>query len=147
MKYKDLLESWQAGGDLAPVTRFLGVRPLSIGEGTVRLAMSTTDSHLNPFGTVHGGLIAAFADIALGCAMATRLLDDEVFATAQQNITFLQPVRECQLECTASIVQRTRVTGYVECQIFDASAQPVAHASCVCIIRKHSPADIAAGVR
>ena len=104
MKYKELLESWQAGGDLAPVTRFLGVRPLSIGEGRVRLAMSTTDAHLNPFGTVHGGLIAAFADVALGCAMATRLLDEELFATAQQNITFLQPVRECQLEGTASVV-------------------------------------------
>lgn len=138
MKYKELLDSWQMGGDLAPVTRFLGVRPLSIGDGTVRLAMTTTGSHLNPFGTVHGGMIAAFADVALGCAMATRLLDNEVFATVQQHITFLQPVRECQLECTASVVQKTRVTGYVECQVLDAGAQPVAHASCVCIIRHRS---------
>ena len=45
-------------------------------DGTARLAFEATDEHLNPAGTVHGGVLATLVDTAMGTAVRTATGDE-----------------------------------------------------------------------
>jgi acyl-coenzyme A thioesterase PaaI-like protein len=53
-RLSQFVEKWLAGDlELAPITQFLGVRPVSLGEGEARIEL-TAGKHLhNAMGTVH----------------------------------------------------------------------------------------------
>lgn len=55
-----------AGAD--GLAKALGIEFVAGGPGTVTLAMTVTDDHLNFFGKGHGGAIFALADAAFGLA-------------------------------------------------------------------------------
>jgi acyl-coenzyme A thioesterase PaaI-like protein len=51
----------------------LGMRPTSMGDGRARFELQVADKHLNPKGTLHGGVIDSLADTAMGTALFTQL--------------------------------------------------------------------------
>jgi len=48
---------------------WLGLRQVSAGEGAAVVDMTTTDDMANSAGFVHGGMISALADSAMGRAV------------------------------------------------------------------------------
>ena len=69
-----LLKAWQQGQALlAPVATLLKIEPLEFSEEFARIGIPVGATYHNPFGTVHGGLLCAFADVAMGIALATVL--------------------------------------------------------------------------
>jgi acyl-CoA thioesterase len=50
------------------VGRYLGAELLTLGPGFATVVMEVQSTHLNAYGTVHGGVIFALADIAFGLA-------------------------------------------------------------------------------
>lgn len=136
-RHRALLEAWARGeSELAPVTRLLGITALEIGDGFARLAMPAGPAHHNAFATVHGGLLCALADVAMGCALATLLEDHEGFTTLEQHMDHLRAVRESRLVAEARVVRRGRAAGHVECEVRDADGRPLARASCACLISR-----------
>lgn len=70
---------------------------------------------LQMLGVVHGGLIAALVDDAIGEAMnATLDLSEEIALTSQLQITYLSACRDGRLTVEARILNRGRTTGYGE---------------------------------
>ena len=59
----------------------LGMRPTSMGDGRARFELDVAPSHLNPNGTLHGGVIYSLADSAMGAALFSQLdgLEAKVF--------------------------------------------------------------------
>ena len=51
----------------------LGMRPTSMGDGRARFELDVAPNHLNPNGTVHGGVIYSLADSAMGTALFSQL--------------------------------------------------------------------------
>jgi uncharacterized protein (TIGR00369 family) len=136
-RHRQRLEAWARGAaELAPVTHLLGIVPVEIGDGFARLAMPAGPAHHNAFASVHGGLLVALADVAMGCALATLLEDDEVFTTLEQHMDHMRPVRESRLSAAARVLRRGRGAGHVECEITDAEGRPLARASCACLITR-----------
>jgi uncharacterized protein (TIGR00369 family) len=134
-RHQRRLQAWMRGeAELAPVTALLGIAPLEIGGGVTRVAMAIREAHLNAFGTVHGGLLCALADVAMGAALATVLEDDEGFATLEQHMDHLRPARESQLVATARVMHRGGSAGHLHCDIEEGEGQVIARASCVCLI-------------
>lgn len=88
-------EKWLAGDlELAPITKFLGVRPLSLGKGESRIEMTTGDHLHNAMGTVHGGILCDLVGVAMGAALAT-LTDQRVsFTTLELQMSYFLPVVE-----------------------------------------------------
>ena len=84
-------------------------------------------------GTVHGGILCDLADAAMGFAYAGTLEEDETFTTLELKINFLRPVWQTRLSATASVVQRGRTIGLVECDVSDAGGRLVARASSTCM--------------
>ena len=59
--------------------------------------------HLNPAGTVHGGVLATLVDTAMGQAARSRTDDGEVPATSQLTIAYLTAAGEGPMTVTAQV--------------------------------------------
>ncbi len=81
----------------------LGVRAQEAEDGRSRLELDATDLHLNPAGTVHGGVLATLVDTAMGQAVRSRTGEDDVPATSQLTVTYLRPGKPGTLQVTAEV--------------------------------------------
>jgi uncharacterized protein (TIGR00369 family) len=72
-------------------------------DGSARIAFEVTDEHLNPAGTLHGGVLATLVDTAMGTAVRTATGDDDNPATSQLTVTYLRPGRTGPLSVTARV--------------------------------------------
>jgi uncharacterized protein (TIGR00369 family) len=92
----------------------LGVVVEQADDGTARLAFEATDEHLNPAGTVHGGVLATLVDTAMGTAVRSTTGDEDVPATSQLTVTYLRPGKPGRMEVTARV--RTRGEHLTVCE-------------------------------
>jgi uncharacterized protein (TIGR00369 family) len=118
----------------APISQLIGFRvePGEAGEAVVRLAVD--DRLHNPMGRVHGGVLAALSDAAMGIAFGRTLDEGQDFATIDLHVHFMRPVRGQQLTATARVQQRGLRIGFVECNIVDDRQRLIASASCSCTV-------------
>ncbi len=79
----------EAMAAINPVYKWLGIEIELAGTERARFAMDIKEQHANTFGVCHGGILFAFADLALGFACNAR---GERAATASASIEFLKPV-------------------------------------------------------
>lgn len=132
----DYVRKWLAGDlELAPITQFLGVRPVSLGEGEARIELTAGKNLHNAMGMVHGGIFCDLADVAMGTALATVTADGESFTTLQLHMSYFLPVVEGRLGAHARVVRRGQTTAHLECELEDGEGRLVARASSVCAIR------------
>src|SRR3954453_9770444 len=92
----------------------LGARAEGSGDGRARVGFEAGDEHLNPAGTLHGGVLATLVDTAMGLAVRSATGDDDVPATSQLTVTYLRPGKPGQLEVTAQV--RTRGEHLTVCE-------------------------------
>ena len=90
----------ESSGGFAEV---LGVREQEAGDGRARLELEATDRHLNPAGTVHGGVLATLVDTAMGSAVRSSTGDEDVPATSQLTVTYLRPGKPGTVMVTAEV--------------------------------------------
>jgi len=81
----------------------IGVHGEQAADGEARLRFDATEEHLNPAGSVHGGVLATLVDTAMGLAVREATGDDEVPATSQLTITYLAPGKPGVMAVTAEL--------------------------------------------
>ncbi|MEQ8825957.1 MAG: hotdog fold thioesterase [Filomicrobium sp.] len=86
---QDARNKKQAMADINPMFQWLGIEVLKAGTKNSRFAMEVKEQHSNTFGVCHGGIIFAFADLALGFTCNAR---GEKSVTASASMDFLRPV-------------------------------------------------------
>jgi uncharacterized protein (TIGR00369 family) len=105
----------------------LGARSEQTGEGSATVRFTATDEHLNPAGTVHGGVLATLVDTAMGQAVRSATGEHDVPATSQLTVTYLRPGKPGELEVTASV--RTRGEHLTVCEAdVEQDGRALAHA-------------------
>jgi uncharacterized protein (TIGR00369 family) len=90
--------------------------------------------HHNPMGRVHGGLIAALADSAMGIAFGRTLLEGEDFSTIDMQISFIRPMKTGRIRAEAKVIERGLRIGFVRCEITNTRGKLVAVANCTCTL-------------
>ncbi|XZE51927.1 PaaI family thioesterase [Planctomycetaceae bacterium SH139] len=90
--------------------------------------------HHNPMGRVHGGLIAALADAAMGIAFGRTLSEGQGFSTIEMKVNFIRPVTEGRLEARAQVIERGLRVGFVDCTVFGARGKRIATATSTCTV-------------
>jgi uncharacterized protein (TIGR00369 family) len=123
----------------APISKLIGfhVQPATeqdseIGRAVVELDI---DERLNnPMGRVHGGVLAALSDAAMGIAFGRTLQSQQDFSTIDLHIHFMRPVRGKKLIATGTMIQRGLRIGFLQCTITDDRGREVASSSCSCTI-------------
>jgi uncharacterized protein (TIGR00369 family) len=81
----------------------LGVREAGAEDGHARVEFDVGEEHLNPAGTLHGGVLATIVDTAMGLAARSTTGEGEVPATSQLTVTYLRPGRPGPLAATAQV--------------------------------------------
>lgn len=111
-----------------PSGRLLGLKLQSFERGRATVEFRPQPEFLNFAGTVQGGFLTAFADSAMGAALATVCEDDETWATLELKINFLRPAQQDGnvLTCTAKVMHKGKTIAFLEAEMFDARSNMVA---------------------
>jgi uncharacterized protein (TIGR00369 family) len=105
----------------------LGARDEEAADGRATVRFTAAEEHLNPAGTVHGGVLATLVDTAMGLAVRSATGEDDVPATSQLTVTYLRPGTPGELEVTAQV--RTRGEHLTVCDAdVEQDGRAVAHA-------------------
>ncbi|GGO77305.1 PaaI family thioesterase [Nocardioides deserti] len=83
----------------------VGAGAPDVSDGSARLEVEVDERHLNPAGTVHGGLFATLVDTVMGAAVRSAG-EDQVPATSQLTVTYLRPGKPGTLVVTAEVRKR-----------------------------------------
>jgi uncharacterized protein (TIGR00369 family) len=119
---------------LAPVSSWLGlqVEPAA-ADGRTVVAVEAGPQHANPMGRVHGGVLAALADAAMGTVYGRELEEGRGFGTVELKMNFIRPVRLGRITATARVVRRGLRLGFLDCELHDARGRLVATATSTCL--------------
>jgi uncharacterized protein (TIGR00369 family) len=105
----------------------LGAAVAGTEDGGARIEFEVGEEHLNPAGTLHGGVVATLVDTAMGQAVRTTTGEGEVPATSQLTVTYLRPGRPGPLAVTAAVRTRGEHLTVCEADVEQAGAA-IAHA-------------------
>lgn len=83
----------------------IGAHAPEAAEGKATPAVEVDERHLNPAGTVHGGMLATLVDSTMGAAIRSAV-GDETPATSQLSLTYLRPGEPGRLVVTATVRKR-----------------------------------------
>jgi uncharacterized protein (TIGR00369 family) len=114
----------------------LGYEIVEAEKGRVVITAVPKDTHLNPQGTVHGGLAATLLDSCMGLAVQT-LLDKGVGSTTLEfKISFVRPItpETGVIRAEGTVVNQGRRVGTAEGRVTDANGRLLAHATTTCLI-------------
>jgi uncharacterized protein (TIGR00369 family) len=84
-------------------TGWIGITATNSENGQARVDLEAEERHLNPGGTVHGGVLATLVDTAMGLAVRSSTGETEIPATSQLTIAYLRPGAQGRLTATAQV--------------------------------------------
>ncbi len=123
----------------APYYQAMSMSLAELGEGRAVLRVSVQPSHLNADGIVHGGVLPAIADGAMGNALRTLHGAAAQVLTAEVHLHYLRPVTGGALLAEGRVVQSGRRLSFAEVEIRDESTgKPVARGGGVFVIEPKS---------
>ena len=105
-------------------------------EGRVVITALPNGAHLNPAGTVHGGLAATLLDSAMGLAIQT-LLDAGVGSTTVEfKMSFIRPIlpETGLIKAVGVVLNCGRRVGTADGRITDAEGRLLVHGTTTCLI-------------
>jgi uncharacterized protein (TIGR00369 family) len=114
---------------IMPFATLLGFSVKSVELGQAIIEIDMKEHHVNPFGTLHGGVLCSIADTAMGVAFSTLLEEGESLTTLELKINFLKPIWKGKVLALGKVVNKGRTTGLVECDVLNESEQLVARVS------------------
>ena len=124
----------RASNSKVAIAELIGFGVEAIGDGRATATLNAGPQHANPMGTLHGGVLCDIADAAMGMAFVSTLAPDESFTTMSLTINFFRPVWQAHLRAEARVVNRSKNTGYVECEIADQDGKLIAKAVSTCTV-------------
>jgi uncharacterized protein (TIGR00369 family) len=94
------------------------------------------DTHLNPAGTVHGGLAATLLDSCMGLAIQSTLDKGVTQTTLEFKISLVRPItpETGLIKAEGVVLSRGRRIGTAEGRITDQEGRLLAHGTTTCLI-------------
>jgi len=115
---------------LSPAWAWLGLREVSSAEGEAVVEMTATEEMANSAGFVHGGMISALADSAMGRAVHTITPRVVRAMSFDLKLSFIAAAKVGEtLSARGRVVHAGRRTAVTECRVEGAGGRVVAAAS------------------
>lgn len=111
-----------------PYARLLEIQLEDLASGSATLRMRVRKVLTQNHGVVHGGAIASLIDSATAFAIITLLAPKEKVTTVDLTISYLRPVTNGRLICTAKVLRSGRRLLVVSADVFDSAQKLVATA-------------------
>jgi uncharacterized protein (TIGR00369 family) len=121
---------------LNTIAQTLGYDVSEAESGRVVVTLVPNDSHLNPSGTVHGGLAATLLDSAMGLAIWSTLEKGLGQTTLEFKISLIRPITPGMgvIRAEGTVLNRGRRVGTAEGRITDERGRLLAHGTTTCLI-------------
>ncbi|HMK80707.1 MAG TPA: PaaI family thioesterase [Xanthobacteraceae bacterium] len=127
-----------AGGALPlnTMAQTLGYDVVEAESGRVVITLDPTGAHLNPWGTVHGGLTAVLLDSCMGLAIQSTLEKGIGSTTIEFKISLIRPItlETGQIRAEGKVLNCGRRVGTAEGRVTDAQGRLLAHGTTTCLI-------------
>jgi len=121
------LEALYHAVNTSPFPRHLPMRLAEMGLDTSRIELDVAECHLQPFGIVHGGVIATLIDTATFWAAFGRVPEDAGLVNVDLKLNYLQAVSRGRLIATGRSIRAGRTLSYTEAGIRTEAGELVAH--------------------
>jgi len=120
----------------APIQELLDFDLVDVTGGTATFCYRPNARHLNPLGTVHGGVAMTLLDSAAGAAVHSTLGDGCGYTTLETKVNLVRAVRPTTgpLLAEGSVVHRGRTVATAESRLVAEDGTLYAHATSTCLI-------------
>lgn len=105
----------------------IGFRLAAIGDDFCRIELTIAQAHFQPFGIVHGGVLATLIDTATFWAGFMRLPEDAGLVNVDLKLNYLKAVSGGTLVAEGRCLRAGRQLSYTEASVRDARGELVAH--------------------
>ncbi len=96
----------------------VGTELSSAEEGSAVVEVQAEDRHLNPGGTVHGGVVYTLVDVSMAEALKTTIAEgDERPVTIEIKVNYLEPGKAGTLTSTAQVRKGGKRVTIVEAEV------------------------------
>lgn len=114
----------------------LGYDIVEAERGRVVITAEPRETHLNPAGTVHGGLAATMLDSCMGLAVHSMLDKGIGSTTLEFKISFVRPVtpETGVIRAEGVVINQGRRIGTAEGRVTDRQGRLLVHATTTCLI-------------
>jgi uncharacterized protein (TIGR00369 family) len=121
---------------LNSMARTLGYDIAEASVGRVVVTADPSADHLNPAGTVHGGLAATLLDTCMGLAVQTTIERGFSSTTLEFKISLLRPVtpETGSIRAEGIVITSGRRIGTAEGRLTDTEGRLFAHGTTTCLI-------------
>jgi uncharacterized protein (TIGR00369 family) len=121
---------------LNTIARTLGYDITEAERGRVVVTAEPRGIHLNPAGTVHGGLAATMLDSCMGLAIQSTLEKGVGSTTLEFKISFIRPItpETGPIKAEGTVISRGRRVGTAEGRVTDGKGRLLVHGTTTCLI-------------
>lgn len=121
---------------LNAIAQTLGYDVVEAETGRVAITLDPTDAHLNPWGTVHGGLAATLLDSCMGLAVQSMLEKGIESTTLEFKVSLVRPItlETGPIRAEGKVLNCGRRVGTAEGRITDRNGRLLAHGTTTCLI-------------
>jgi uncharacterized protein (TIGR00369 family) len=121
---------------LNTIAQTLGYDVVEAASGRVVVCVEPNDAHLNPAGTVHGGLAATLLDSCMGLAIQSTLEKGVAQTTLEFKISLVRPITPLTglIKAEGTVLSRGRRVGTAEGRLTDGDGRLLAHGTTTCLI-------------
>ena len=114
----------------------LGYDVVEAESGRVAITVTPTIAHLNPWGTIHGGLTATLLDSCMGLAIKTMLDKGVGSTTLEFKISLVRAItlETGELRAEGKVLNCGSRVGTAEGRVTDANGRLLAHGTTTCLI-------------
>jgi uncharacterized protein (TIGR00369 family) len=118
------------------IARTLGYDVVEVESGRVVVTAEPTADHLNPAGTVHGGLAATMLDSCMGLAIQSTLDKGAGSTTLEFKISFVRPItpETGPIRAEGTVLNRGRRIGIADGRVTDSKGRLLVHGTTTCLI-------------
>src|SRR5437763_7695995 len=111
------------------IAKTLGYDVVEAEKGRVVVMVEPTEAHLNPYGTVHGGLTATLLDSCMGLAVQSTLEKGLGQTTVEFKISLIRPItpETGMIKAEGVVMSRGRRVGTAEGRLTDEKGRLLAH--------------------
>jgi uncharacterized protein (TIGR00369 family) len=126
---------WRAWADGLSVLSHFGVRCVEFERGRVGFELPESGFPANPNGSIHGGVIAAILDDAVGCVFMSVADEDTLPATASLTIDYLRPAfAPLRVEARVSSAGRSLI--HCDATVTGADGKPANRARAIMAVKR-----------
>jgi|SRR5215470_13901452 len=121
---------------LNTMAQTLGYDVVEAESGRVVIRLDPTGSHLNPWGTVHGGLTAILLDSCMGLAIHSMLEKGVGSTTLEFKISLVRAItlETGHITAEGNVLNCGQRVGTAEGRVTDAKGRLLAHGTTTCLI-------------